>query len=192
MTRTHRLAGATVLLAAAIGAVLVMGAVAAAQESEPLVPDPGPRVPTKVSREEHLRTVIRQDAETAVRLVPRMLELAPDIDEGLAYDTALAVARSCRNKGVRPELFLALIKVESDYDPNCRSATNDHGLSQLHARPVYDVQDNIAAGVAELAEAIEAEGSERAGLARYNGGPRKPGVSWGYADRVLALAGEGR
>jgi len=177
---------------AAIAAVLVMGAVAAAQEAEAPVRDPGRRVATRMSREEYLRTVIMQDAETAATLVPRILELAPDIDQGLAYDVALAVARSCRNKGVRPALFLALIKIESDYNPNCRSSTNDHGLSQLHAQPVYDVQDNIAGGVAELADAIKAEGSERAGLARYNGGPRKPGVSWAYADRVLALAGQAR
>jgi hypothetical protein len=36
------------------------------------------------------------------------------------------------------------MKAESECDPNAVSPTDDHGLFQLHGRPVYDPAENIA------------------------------------------------
>ncbi len=150
--------------------------------------------PTPESREERLQRLLWEDAETASRLVPTITNYAAGIRDGLVYDIALAVARSCRQHEVRPELVLALIEVESHFDPEASSSTSDHGLCQVHCIPEYDVQRNVELGCSELAMWLRtARGDERLALCRYNGGGRGERIARcrAYADRVLRLAGDG-
>ena len=134
---------------------------------------------------------LRQDGETAARILPAVLRLGSHLSDGQGYEIAWAIARSTRQHGLRPELVAALISVESGYRPGVVSPTNDHGLMQLHGEPVYDIEQNIALGCRELATwRATYDCGEREMLAHYNGGCRPPGVSWGYADRVLGLAEE--
>ena len=132
---------------------------------------------------------LRQDGETAARILPAVLRLGSHLSDGQGYEIAWAIARSTRQHGLRPELVAALISVESGYRPGVVSPTNDHGLMQIHGEPVYDIERNIALGCEELATwRATYDCGEREMLAHYNGGCNPPGVSWSYADRVLGLA----
>ena len=132
---------------------------------------------------------LRQDGETAARILPAVLRLGSHLSDGQGYEIAWAIARSTRQHGLRPELVAALISVESGYRPGVVSPTNDHGLMQIHGEPVYDIERNIALGCEELATwRATYDCGEREMLAHYNGGGNPPGVSWSYADRVLGLA----
>lgn len=149
-------------------------------------------------REENLASRLEFDANTADLILPQILRYAPELDDATLYDIALAIARACRQHDVDPTLVCALIEVESEYDPHATSSCGAKGLMQLMAAicrafgvtDPYDVRQNVNAGVAYLAAAIEAEGGDEiAGLARYNGGPRKPAQSWAYAERVKLVRG---
>ena len=127
------------------------------------------------------------ERERALPATPRA-QPAPDAQ---GYEIAWAIARESRQRELRPEVVVALISVESGYRPGVVSPTNDHGLMQLHGDRVYDIERNIALGCIELATwRATYQCAEREMLAHYNGGCRPPVVSWGYADRVLALAEE--
>lgn len=84
------------------------------------------------------------------------------------------VAESLRN-GVDPELMLRLVGRESGFDPNARSATNDHGLFQinaymlrvLHVSRPYDARQSTIAGVGWFANLMRQCGSEKRALRAY-------------------------
>jgi len=46
--------------------------------------------------------------------------------------------------GWNADVALSVMKAESGCNPNAISSTNDHGLFQLHAQPVYDPAQNVA------------------------------------------------
>jgi len=100
------------------------------------------------------------------------------------------VARWSRNCGLPWQVVVALIYHESGFNPLARSATNDHGLCQLHGRPIYDIGENVRAGCAHLAGCVAGSGSMRSALATYNGGPggRNAGRCLAYADAIIAVA----
>ena len=47
-------------------------------------------------------------------------------------------------------LIETIIKIESNYDVNARSSTNDHGLMQLNKKKIYDICQNIKVGTEML------------------------------------------
>ena len=148
-----------------------------------------PAVP--LTRSERLERALREDGETASRLIPAIIRWGGHLSDGQAYDIALAIARNARQRELRPEVVVALIRVESGYNTIAVSPTSDYGLMQLHRQEVYRVDHNIAMGCEELATWRDTyDCGEREMLAHYNGGCNPPRVSWGYADRVLALAAE--
>jgi len=107
-----------------------------------------------------------------------------------------AVAAECEEHDVDPALVVAVIWQESRFDAAARGAAGEVGLMQLLPSTFggwgrYDyVEGNIACGVAYLAGELRAYGTERAGLAHYNGGPRPGRRSWAYADEVLRIRRE--
>jgi soluble lytic murein transglycosylase-like protein len=115
------------------------------------------------------------------------------------YDLAWSVARWSRNFGVRPEVVVGVLYVESRFDPAARNGIY-HGLGQLsptiraawHAGDGYDLASNVRATCAHLAGLVRAYG-EREGLSAYNGGPggRHLAECRGYAARVLRIANGG-
>jgi soluble lytic murein transglycosylase-like protein len=161
------------------------------EKAEPTSPEP-PSAPAPVpSRDHRLASALATDGATAARIIPAVLRWGGHLSDAAAYDVALSVARECRQRNLRPELVAALIKVESTYRVDAVSPTNDHGLMQLHGDRVYQIDRNIALGCLELATWRDTyDCGEREMLAHYNGGCNPPRVSWGYADRVLALAEE--
>ncbi len=141
------------------------------------------------TKAQRLQRVLKEDGDTAARLVPLIMGFRSDLPDAVAYDIALTVAREARQHGLRAELVAAVIEVESNYNMQCISHTNDHGLMQLHGERVYDIKQNVALGCMELATwRATYHCDERGMLAHYNGGCNPPGVSWSYADRVLSLA----
>jgi hypothetical protein len=81
--------------------------------------------------------------------------------------------------GLDPRLILALIAVESDFDPHALSPRNAHGLMQLlpatakrfSVTDIWDPVENIAGGLAYLRWLMEYySGKVRLVLAAYNAG----------------------
>lgn len=138
-----------------------------------------------------------QDGYTAAAVVDMILDVRPGVPAQDVLEIAFAIARWTRNTGirpdgkpkVRPEVMVALIDHESGFNPNAASPTNDHGLTQLHGRPVYDIGRNIELGVMHLLGClITAGGNEQRALACYNGGGSPPPASFRYADAILGKA----
>ena len=108
---------------------------------------------------------------------------------------------------VAPRLALAVITVESNFDPNARSPKDARGLMQLipetasrfRVRNAFDIRDNVRGGLAylrwllsyyrgEVALAAAAYNAGEAVVDKYRGVPPYPETR-SYVQRVLALFG---
>ena len=111
---------------------------------------------------------------------------------------------------VAPRLALAVITVESNFDPNARSQKDARGLMQLipdtatrfRVKNAFDARDNIRGGLAylrwllsyyrgEVALAAAAYNAGEAVVDKYRGIPPYPETR-SYVQRVLALFGNER
>ncbi len=100
-----------------------------------------------------------------------------------------AVSTAAKNYGVDSNLILAIIKQESDFDPNSTSGCGAAGLMQimpgnfshLGITDAYDVDQNINGGTKLFKEYLDQyDGNKELALMAYNGGPgtmQKRGVS---------------
>jgi soluble lytic murein transglycosylase-like protein len=118
----------------------------------------------------------------------------------VAQDAALEVVRAAIREGERyeldPVLILAVIAVESRFNPVAASHKGAIGLMQvipryhpekiaaLGASSILVPDVNIALGARILNEAIRRGGSDMVGLQLYNGAADDP--TQAYANRVLA------
>lgn len=83
-------------------------------------------------------------------------------------------------------LVMAMIAVESNWNINASSATNDHGLMQINKRywgnqfdfeRIYEPEYNVKAGIYILNQCLARSGGDiRLALRYYNGGSRYPNV----------------
>jgi soluble lytic murein transglycosylase-like protein len=108
---------------------------------------------------------------------------------------------------VAPRLALAVITVESNFDPNARSQKNARGLMQLipdtatrfRVKNAFDIRDNVRGGLAylrwllsyyrgDVALAAAAYNAGEGVVDRYRGVPPYPETR-SYVQRVLALFG---
>ncbi len=173
--------------------LLLLGWLAAAPVSAqaPEDIDPALRAALKTAVESAESFEDRFDAE--VWLTDMSLRLAsqvPDTDERLKILKNVHLFSS--QFGLPPELVLAVIDVESNFDRFAISYAGALGLMQVMpfwrdeiGRPednLHDVRTNILYGCRILAYYLEKEnGDRRAALARYNG---SLGQRW-YPDRVF-------
>jgi soluble lytic murein transglycosylase-like protein len=132
-------------------------------------------------------------------------DLPPEKQKIAQLVTALAPAYT-----VAPRLALAVIAVESNFDPTAQSQRNARGLMQLipdtatrfRVKNVFDSRDNVRGGLAylrwllsyyrgEVALAAAAYNAGEAVVDRYRGIPPYPETR-NYVQRVLALFGSER
>lgn len=91
--------------------------------------------------------------------------------------------------GVDPHLVVAVIKVESGFNPRATSYAGAKGLMQImpkyhYCKDYFNPEENIKVGTKLLAGYIKEEGDLKLALRRYNSGYRK--LNNGYDGKVLA------
>jgi soluble lytic murein transglycosylase-like protein len=117
-------------------------------------------------------------------------------DEGTGL-AVFAAYRAADEVGLDPLLVLAMISIESSFNPAAESGMGAKGLMQIIPRfhlaklephggadAVLDPESNIAVGARILQEYVYRTGSLEAGLQQYNGASRDESAR--YAGKVLA------
>jgi len=123
-------------------------------------------------------------------LVEQVLLERADLDEPARHLLALAIAQECDRAQLDPLLVLAVIEVESEFQPDAVSPLGARGLMQLRpatlefvaqreglsATPAHLQRDpslEVRLGVRYLASLEQRFGSVELGLMAYNMGPGK-------------------
>jgi TPR repeat protein len=133
------------------------------------------------------------------------VDLPPEKQKIAQMVTAMALSYT-----VAPRLALAVIAVESNFDPRAQSPKNARGLMQLipdtatrfRVKNVFDTRDNVRGGLAylrwllsyyrgEVALAAAAYNAGEAVVDRYRGIPPYPETR-SYVERVIGLFGSDR
>jgi soluble lytic murein transglycosylase-like protein len=143
-------------------------------------------------------------------LLPHVLELRPPLGRGQARDLLEAVGRSAGRFGLDPVAVVAVISVESHFDPAAVSPRGAIGLMQVLPETgrelaaelgiewtsdelLFDPELNILIGTCYLRRLLDRFGDPDRALAAFHAGPtrirsrldREAGFSLRYADRVL-------
>jgi soluble lytic murein transglycosylase len=154
-----------------------------------------------------------QVAEVRTRLAPLTREMADAERESLAQ----ALVEASREHGLPPALVLAVIEVESRFDPFAVSHKGALGLMQVlpgtgapiarrlgipwrGPQTLFDPRANVRIGVAYLRELVDRYANVRAALAAYNWGPGEIDARLrqgdvlpaSYPERVLDAYSSGR
>ena len=150
---------------------------------------------------EQLRTdVVTTSSENSLYL--KVMLLKPGIDKQLARDIAHSVALRSREHKRDPDLVLALIAIESNFNPNAVSPTGAQGLTQVMpswkaslgiTQDLRDVDTSIKTGLHILGSYEQTFGGLELALTAYNRGPTavyndmKNGVipTNGYAENCM-------
>ncbi|GAA5177331.1 hypothetical protein GCM10025771_14160 [Niveibacterium umoris] len=109
----------------------------------------------------------------------------------------VAAQKAGHSVGIDPLLIVAVVGIESSFNPFAESAVGAQGLMQVVPRfhqdkfdekagaaPLLDPTENIRVGAQVLKEYIRRNGSLMAGLQQYGGAADDP--TEGYANKVIA------
>lgn len=158
-----------------------------AQDSAPIV-DIIPNAPSSVANEQ-----LRQ--KRLVQFLAQKYDRSPVMIEQIVQEAH----NESKAKDIDPMLFLAVISVESNFDPNARSGAGAIGLVQFiprwhpdkvarvakSGRKLTDIRSNIQIGVQILDEYRKIhKGNLQRALLSYNGSLKDP--KGRYAKKVLA------
>jgi soluble lytic murein transglycosylase-like protein len=128
-----------------------------------------------------------------------------DLPRATAEDVDRAIEEAAARHNVDPNLVRAVVKVESNFNPNAVSRKGAMGLMQLmpatarqlNVNDPFDPEQNVDAGVRHLKQLLESyKGDVRLTLAAYNAGAgavaRSSGVpryaeTQNYVRRITAL-----
>ena len=151
----------------------------------------------------------------AVVVIAALLATRPDLRaQGEERLTSWLTARKVAAMGIQPELgaierataanptlILAVMAIESSFNPFAQSPVGAQGLMQVMTEihsdkyqnfggqyAAFDPKSNLRVGVKVLQECIARAGSVEAGLKWYVGAANLP-TDGGYADKVLAEHG---
>jgi soluble lytic murein transglycosylase-like protein len=152
-----------------------------------------------------LPSIPRQIDPLAIQVLERM----PSLEVEEASDLAAVVRRESESAGLDPVLVMAVIGVESRWEPGAVSERGARGLMQLRrlaleteerqaGLPPGDAHDpvhNVRMGVRYLARMVEFFDDVDLGLVAYNAGPTRvasylnatdevPASMWAYARKV--------
>lgn len=144
--------------------------------------------------------------------VPAVIEVEPESDfkeitvqlEGSSFPIAIQkhLYGLCEEYGIRYELALAVVEIESGYDPDCTSSCDARGYMQvigkwhkdrmerLGVKDLYDPYGNLTVGVDYLSELINKYGDEEKALVCYNQGSLKGKTSTPYSRAIIKRAEE--
>lgn len=149
-------------------------------------------VPEVVAEDAVADPLDKEQRKLAAHLA-RRFQVAAD-DAGVAV---FAAYHAARDVGLDPLLVLAMIAVESSFNPEATSSMGAKGLMQIIPRfhlaklephggedAVLDPESNVAVGARILQEYVYRLGSLEAGLQQYNGASRDE--SGQYTLKVLA------
>jgi soluble lytic murein transglycosylase-like protein len=153
--------------------------------------------------EEVRRAVASHAGEEAIFL--KLLIMKPSLDHALARRIAASVQRECMLSGQDPNLVLAIMSVESDFNPRAVSHVGATGLMQVmpHWKKVlglphelHDPETSIRAGIQILGYYQQMYRDLHLAVTAYNRGPgpvdyalvNKADPANGYSAKVLALA----
>jgi len=131
---------------------------------------------------------------TLASWIARRYKVAPEPVAALVQEAWSIGQRA----GLDPTLILAIMAVESSFNPFAQSTVGAQGLMQVMTRvhddkfeafggvhAAFDPVSNLRVGVKVLQECIQRGGSIQAGLRYYVGAAHLP-EDGGYADKVLA------
>lgn len=139
-------------------------------------------------------------------VVPQQYTKMKDPSEYTTDAIAQLIEKNAQRWGLDPDLVYAVIKAESNFQPNATSPAGACGLMQLMpgtaaemgVTSIYDPAQNIAGGTQYLAKMLELFGGDvRLALAGYNAGPENVKKHRGippfretqeYVTRVLRFA----
>lgn len=146
-----------------------------------------------------LKDLPRQQA-TLASWIARRYKVAPEPVAALVQEAFMIGQRA----GLDPTLILAIMAVESSFNPFAQSAVGAQGLMQVMTRvhddkyivfggirAAFDPISNLRVGVQVLKECIARAGSVQAGLRYYVGAALHEGDG-GYAARVMLEQGHMR
>lgn len=145
---------------------------------------------------------VLEDTEEVELLTPRMRAVLDDVTRRyrVAAETLEPIFAAAQTwgatRGIDPLLVVAVIGIESRFNPFAESPMGAQGLMQIIPRfhkdkvpadagenPFLDPVTNVRIGVDVLREAIKMRGSLIAGLQQYGGSSDPTGA---YASKVLA------
>ena len=142
------------------------------------------------------RSLPRQQAAVA-NWISLRYKVAPE-PIGRLVQEAWQIGKSA---GLDPALILAVMAVESSFNPFAQSPVGAQGLMQVMTRihddkyeayggirAAFDPVSNLRVGVLVLVECIKRAGGVEAGL-KYYVGAANTGLDGGYAAKVLAMQG---
>ena len=176
----------------ALGAAIVMMPSPVGGYAEPPHPAPSPSIPRPVEP-----------------LAAQVLERMPSLDVEEASRLATVVRGEAESVGLDPVLVMAVIGVESGWEPSAVSERGARGLMQLRRLAleseereagvahgdVHDPVHNVRMGVRYLARMVEVFDDVDLALVAYNSGPTRlashlnatdevPDSMWSYARKV--------
>ncbi|MBW7573959.1 transglycosylase SLT domain-containing protein [Caproiciproducens faecalis] len=144
-------------------------------------------------------------AESKPQKATEQIQTSRYYDVPLSTEIQDTIFTECKIKNVPEDLVIALIGVESHYNPKCISKTNDYGLMQinichkeslernLQVTDLLDSKQNIKAGVYMLSWIVNKYSNVNQALMVYNSGESgaqklwKQGIySTSYSRKVIA------
>lgn len=148
---------------------------------------PPEEVPVQLKQEPEIQ-LAQVKAQKAERLATKVVK-AYKVKSHTAKEVVRhVVAKTSPDVFPSPDLVLAIIKVESNFDPNAKSHAGAKGLMQV-MNGTYHPSQNIDDGISRLREYKDRYKSLHMALEAYNVGPgnlRKGVRNPGYVVKVLA------